>query len=300
MQIVWLGQGGLMLVSKKNKILVDPYMSNALKKVDKGLKRKVRVRKKFFKLKPDVIVLTNCHPDHTDMKTLSKFLKKKKTGVTVLSCENSFKELISTKDCNKANHIMFGEGDEWSLNTLHIKAIKARTDDRTAFGLLITDSTDGKKYYIASNTLYNEAIIDEIPKELYAAFIPISGTYGCMNTQDAERFAKRLDADFVVPINYGMFDTLDPDNFKCLGKVVPKPFRAIEFNILSVQSLFAPKVFDRKFNEKEAEKVQEEKEQAADSQLKPTVQPVIEPAKQPVTTTDKVDPVAEIDLSKDL
>lgn len=251
MQIVWLGQGGLMLVSKKNKVLVDPYMSDALKKIDKGLKRKVRVKKKFFKLKPDVIILTNCHPDHTDTKTLSKFLKKK-SDITVLSCENAFRELVGTKDCSKANHIMFGEGDEWTFNNIHIKAIKARTDDRSAFGLLITDTTDGRKYYIASNTLYNEAIISEVPKEIFAAFVPISGTYGCMNVQDAERFAKKLDADFVVPINYGMFDTMKPDSFKCLGKVVPQPFRAIEFNILPVQSLFAPKVFDRQFNEKES------------------------------------------------
>lgn len=259
MQIVWLGQGGLMLVSKKNKILIDPYLSNALKKVDKGLKRKFRVKKKFLKVKPDIIILTNCHPDHTDTKTLSKLLKKR-SGVTVLSCENAFRTLVDTKDCSKANHVMFGEGDEWSFNSLHIRGIKARTDDRTAFGLLITDFSDNRKYYVASNTLYNEEIIEQVPKELYAAFVPVSGTFGCMNMQDAERFSKKLDADFVVPINYGMFDSLDPDQFKCLGKVVPKPFRAIEFNILSVQSLFAPKVFDKNFNEKEQKA--EEKEQA--------------------------------------
>lgn len=250
MQIVWLGQGGLMLVSNKNKILIDPYMTNSLRKIDKSLKRRVKIKKKYFRLKPDIIILTNSHPDHTDTHTLVKFLKKKKKRIIVLSCENSFKTVADARGCKKANHIMFGEGDEWTFDNLHILAVKARTDDRSAFGLLITDSTDGKKYYISSNTLYNEEIINSLPKDIHAAFLPISGDYGCMNMVDAQRFAKKLDAEFVVPINYGMFDKIDPDEFKCAGKIIPNPFRAIEFNILALQSLFAPRVFDRNFNEK--------------------------------------------------
>ena len=225
-------------------------MTNSLRKIDKSLKRRVKVKKKYFRLKPDIIALTNSHPDHTDTHTLVKYLKKKKKRVIVLSCENAFKNVADARGCKKANHIMFGEGDEWTFDNLHILAVKARTDDRSAFGLLITDSTTGKKYYISSNTLYNEEIINSLPKDIEVAFIPISGDYGCMNMVDAQRFAKKLDAEYVVPINYGMFDKIDPDEFNCPGKIVPNPFRVIEFNILAVQSLFAPRVLDRNFNEK--------------------------------------------------
>ena len=250
MQFIWLGQGGLMIVSHKNKILVDPYMTNSLKKVDKTLKRRVRVKKKFFKVKPDIMVLTNSHPDHTDPHTLKKYLKSKRKRILVLSCENSFNSIADTKGCKRANHIMFGEGDEWTYDNLHFLAVKARTDDRSAFGLLLTDNEDGKKYYISSNTLYNEEIISSLPKDLYAAFLPISGDYGCMNMVDAERFARKLDAEFVVPINYGMFDKIDPEKFNCVGKIMPNPFKVIEFNPLMLQSLFQPRVLDRNFNEK--------------------------------------------------
>ena len=252
LQIVWLGQGGLMLVSQKHKLLIDPYLTNTLKKLDKRMKRRVGIKKKYFKLKPDIILLTNSHPANTDEKTLVKFIKKrrkKKERLTVLSCESSFGSIFSNKEYKRANHIMFGEGDEWTIENMHIKAVKARTNDRSAFGVLVTDLADGKKYYIAANTLYNEEIISSLPSDIFAAFIPISGTYGCMNRLDAQRFATRLEATYVVPINYGMFDKVDPEEFVCVGRVIPKPFKVISFNITPV-STTTQNVFDRKFNEK--------------------------------------------------
>lgn len=252
MQIVWLGQGGLMLVSQRHKLLIDPYLTNTLKKLDRRMKRRVGIKKKYFKLKPDIILLTNSHPAHTDEKTLVRFIKKrrkKKNRLTVLSCESSFGTIFSNKEYKRANHIMFGEGDEWTIENMHIKAVKARTNDRSAFGVLVTDLTDGKKYYIASNTLYNEEIIDSLPSNIYAAFIPISGTYGCMNRLDAQRFAARLEADFVVPIAYGMFDKINPEEFVCEGRIIPKPFKVISFNTAYPKAP-TQNVFDRKFNEK--------------------------------------------------
>ncbi len=252
MQIVWLGQGGLMMVSQKHKLLIDPYLTNTLKKLDKRMKRRVGIKKKYFKLKPDIILLTNSHPANTDEKTLVRFIKqrrKKKDRLTVLSCESSFGSIFSNKEYKRANHIMFGEGDEWTIENMHIKAVKARTNDRSAFGVLVTDLSDCKKYYIAANTLYNEEIINSLPSDIFAAFIPISGTYGCMNRLDAQRFATRLEATYVVPINYGMFDKIDPEEFVCVGRVIPKPFKVISFNITPV-STTTQNVFDRRFNEK--------------------------------------------------
>ena len=280
MQIVWLGQGGLMLVSQRHKLLVDPYLTNTLKKLDNRMKRRVGIKKKYFKLKPDIILLTNSHPAHTDEKTLVKFIKKrrkKKDRLSVLSCESSFGSMFSKKEYKRANHIMFGEGDEWTIENMHIKAVKARTNDRSAFGVLVTDLNDGKKYYIASNTLYNEEIISSLPNDIFAAFLPISGTYGCMNRLDAQRFAARLEAKFVVPISYGMFDKINPSEFVCEGRIIPKPFKVISFN---TEYTKAPtqNVFDRKFNEKLSPeqvdaivKAKAEKKKGAVKKAEPTV-----------------------------
>ena len=256
MQIVWLGQGGLMLVSQRHKLLIDPYMTNELKKIDKKFRRRIGIKKKYFKLKPDLILLTNSNPDHTDEKTLAKFIKKhksKKNRLPILCCERTYNALHHNKEYKKANHIMFGTGDEWTFENMHILAVRASTADRSAFGVIITDLLDGKKYYIASNTLYNEEIISSLPSDIYVAFIPISGTYGCMNRVDAQRFAARIDSTYVVPINYGMFDNVNPQEFICQGRVIPKPFKAIFFDPNNARP---PKkrVLDRRFNEKKQQK----------------------------------------------
>lgn len=265
MKILWLGQGGLLFVSEKKKILVDPYLSNSLKKVDKSLARRIRINKKLFRVRPDIIVLTNSHPDHTDIKTLSKYLGRgKRNKITVLCSESAFNLMNDVKDCAKGNRIMFSEGDEWTLDYLRIRGVKAKTDDKSAFGIIITDSKESKSYYVASNTLYNEQVIEAIPKDsLFASFIPVSGTNSCMNMDDAIRFARKINAEYSIPFHYGMFDKIDPDKFVVPGKLIPRPYRAIEFNILPIQPLFAPRVFDRRFNEKKIKS----KEKALDSTL---------------------------------
>ncbi|MBO5287293.1 MAG: MBL fold metallo-hydrolase [Clostridia bacterium] len=296
MEIMWLGQGGLLFASGKKKILVDPYLSDSLRKIDRSLKRRFRVNKKLYRVVPDIIVLTNSHPDHTDVKTVSKYLSKKtKTKITVLSCENSFRELVEIKECAKANHIMFSEGDEWTLENLHLKAVKARTDDRSAFGLVITDSTDGKVYYIASNTLYNKAVLEDAPKEPYCAFVPISGAFGCMNMADALRFAEQVNAEFVIPINYGMFDTINASKeFVAPGKIIPRPYKPVEFNLLNVQSLFTPKVFDSKFNEKVKKKKGKEVEEPVTTGPTITDEVYTPPTEVTVPKTEVTTPKTEV------
>ena len=42
MKTVWLGQGGLLIISGKLKIVVDPYLSNSMRLVDKTMKRRVK------------------------------------------------------------------------------------------------------------------------------------------------------------------------------------------------------------------------------------------------------------------
>ena len=70
MKTIWLGQGGLLIVSGKLKVVVDPYLSNSMRQVDKTMKRRLKVDKHFLKIKPDMIILTNSHPDHADMVTI--------------------------------------------------------------------------------------------------------------------------------------------------------------------------------------------------------------------------------------
>ncbi|MBO5212732.1 MAG: MBL fold metallo-hydrolase [Clostridia bacterium] len=227
MKIVWLGQGGLLMVSGKKRILVDPYLSNSCAKNDKNMSRRVRVKKKFLRCKPDMIILTNSHPDHTDIKTISSILYKSRKRITVLACENSFRILESSDIKSRYTRVMFGEGDEWTFENILIKGIRAKTDDKTSFGFTLDDEMSEKRFYYSGNTLYSKYVIDQIPSGIDTAFIPISGEYGCMNIYDAARFAIDTGAKNIVPISFGMFDSIDPQRLISPNTVIPKIYKII-------------------------------------------------------------------------
>ena len=249
MKVMWIGHGGLLFVSGKNKILIDPYLSDSLKAQNKLLKRRKAIKGKLFKIRPDVIILTSSHPDRTDFKTIRKFENKRKGSYTptILACESSFKIASESWKLKKANNIMFEKGLEWTIGDVTISAVGAKTDDRSAFGVIITDNSDGKKYYIASNTLYSEELLSELPDDLFAAFIPISGSFGSMNILDAARFAKALNAQYTIPVQYGMFDKLKADQFIVGGRIIPTIYKIIDFDTGSGDSSVG---LDYRYNEK--------------------------------------------------
>ena len=115
MKIIWLGQSGLLFVSGNKKIVVDPYLSDSLKKIDKRMYRGMKLNKKFFRVKPDIIVLTNSHPDHTDITTLTSYLRKSKKPVTLLCSEASYAKVEDAKIRGRYNNVMFCDGSEWTL-----------------------------------------------------------------------------------------------------------------------------------------------------------------------------------------
>ena len=227
MKHIWLGQGGLLLISGKLRIVIDPYLSNSMRSVDRTMKRKVKIKRKFLKVKPDMLILTNSHPDHADMATVKKYLYKTRKRTVVLASEKAYHKLYSERIAGRYTNVMFEEGDEWTLGHLLVKGVRCKTDDKTAFGVIIEDSYTNKQIYVAGNTLYNKYLVQELPKDIDVAYVPISGQYSTMNIDDAERFAKDLSAKVVVPFHFGMFDNVNPKKFDCENKILPKPYEVI-------------------------------------------------------------------------
>ena len=227
MKHIWLGQGGLLLISGKLRIVIDPYLSNSMRSVDRTMKRKVKIKRKFLKVKPDMLILTNSHPDHADMATVKKYLYKTRKRTVVLASEKAYHKLYSERIAGRYTNVMFEEGDEWTLGHLLVKGVRCKTDDKTAFGVIIEDSYTNKQIYVAGNTLYNKYLVQELPKDIDVAYVPISGQYSTMNINDAERFAKDLSAKVVVPFHFGMFDNVNPKKFDCENKILPKPYEVI-------------------------------------------------------------------------
>ncbi len=227
MKITYIGQAGLLIEKNGAKILVDPYLSNSVVKVNPRNYRRQPIDESLLKITPDAIILTHDHIDHTDEETLVHYLgKETEKPILVLGSRSAYKKALSFK--NYHNYVEFPPHTEWSDFGLKFSSVKAEHSDFEAIGVIIEDGD--KKYYITGDTLYNEDIFKDIPDDIYALFLPINGLGNNMNKTDAARFAKKVAAKFTVPFHVGMFDEFTAEDFECENKIIPEIYKEIKFN----------------------------------------------------------------------
>ncbi len=224
MKVTWLGQAGLLFESDNVKIMIDPYLSDSCGEVNPSSKRREPVDEKIFDIKPDVIILTHDHLDHTDEKTLTHFLNDE-SSVLVLASKNSWQHVRTVFGGNN-NYVMFNRGTVWTFKDIQFTAVKAEHSDDFAIGVIIDDGN--KKYYITGDTLFNKSILEDIPPDIDTVFLPVNGKGNNMNFDDASCFAFLVNARHSVPMHFGMFDSLNPELFKADNRVIPHIFREVE------------------------------------------------------------------------
>ena len=222
MKITYLGQAGLMFETESSVIMIDPYLSDSVKMVNPKNYRRLPIDKSYLEIKPDVIIFTHNHLDHYDPETVGHFITSE-TKVTVLAPKSVWDEVRKIGGDN--NYVLFNRHTQWSENGMRFTATYAEHSDPTPIGVIIYDGK--KKYYITGDTLYNEEIFEDIPDDIYALFLPVNGVGNNMNMTDAARFAKRINAEKVVPLHIGMFDELSADDFECDKKVIAEIYKEI-------------------------------------------------------------------------
>ena len=70
MKIIFLGQNGILIESKKSTFVIDPYLSDSVAKTEPQNVRRQKIDERFLKIKPDVVLITHSHADHYDEETL--------------------------------------------------------------------------------------------------------------------------------------------------------------------------------------------------------------------------------------
>ena len=219
MKVTWLGQAGLLFEIGKIKIIVDPYLSDNCQKVNPKSVRKIPVNDKFLALKPDVLILTHKHLDHTDPETLKYYLENDEE-ITVLAPKGTWEIVREFK--GNHNYVMFNRQTEFTAEGICFKAVYAEHSDENAIGVCF--EYDKKVFYVTGDTLYNNRIFDELPKHINYVFLPVNGKGNNMNIKDAERFAKKCRAKNIVPIHWGMFDDLSESDVKMENSVILTPY----------------------------------------------------------------------------
>lgn len=222
-KIIWLGQAGLLFDFNGLKIMIDPYLSDSVEKINPKNYRRVQVLKSLFDIKPDVMVFTHNHLDHYDPETAARFITVE-TKITVLAPTSVWSDVRRVGEDN--NYVLFNRHTEWTERGICFTAVKAEHSDSSAIGVIIDDGC--RKYYVTGDTLYNEEIFSGLPDDIYAVFLPVNGVGNNMNMADAARFAKRVGAKKTVPIHTGMFDEIDVMDFKCENRVIPVIYKEIE------------------------------------------------------------------------
>ena len=223
MKVTWLGQAGLMFETNGKIIIVDPYLSDSVEKIEPQNKRRVPVDGKFLDIKPDIIVLTHNHLDHTDPDTLKHYLGEN-SEILVLASGNAWQNVRKVFGGNN-NYVMFNRHSEWTEGNIKFTAVKADHSDEHAIGFIM--EAEGKKYYVTGDTLYNKSIFSDLPEEIDYVFLPVNGRGNNMNMEDGKRFCQRIGAK-AVPLHCGLFDDLDMNKFGYENKVIPEFYKEIK------------------------------------------------------------------------
>lgn len=222
MKVTWLGQAGLLLQKDDFTIMIDPYLSDSVERVNPQNYRRHPVDETFFDIKPDVLLFTHNHRDHYDPETVARLLAPH-SNITVLAPFSVWREVNKFGEGN--NYVMFNRHTTWTQGNIEFAAVKAEHSDLNAIGVIIDDGT--RKFYITGDTLFNEEIFADVPKDIFAIFLPVNGQGNNMNMTDANRFCEKINPKVAVPVHCGMFDSIDMNLFAYKNKVVPEIYKEV-------------------------------------------------------------------------
>ena len=222
MKVTWLGQAGLLFDNGSFKIMIDPYFSDSVGRIDGKKHRRIPVPTDALTIEPDVLIFTHDHSDHYDHETAELLLGIGRSTKTVLAPRSAWEKARMLGGDH--NYVLLDRGCEWTERGFRFTSVGAVHSDPCAIGVVIHDLSDGRKFYVTGDTLYSHKILSELPEEIDAIFLPINGSGNNMNKSDAERFAASVGARVAIPYHVGMMDELCPEIFELKSRLILTPF----------------------------------------------------------------------------
>lgn len=195
-----LGQSGYLLKTEHSEILIDPYLSDSVNRVE-GRSRLLPLPMKPSEIFCDAVICTHDHLDHLDPDTVTEIDAKQLFLTT-----NGGKETL--RRLGKENVIAMNQGESVKLGDFEITAVFAEHTVE-AFGVII--KAEGKTLYFSGDTLYHERLFDIASYAPDVTLICINGRLGNMNVEEALVTAKKIGAKLNIPNHYDMFASNSED-----------------------------------------------------------------------------------------
>ena len=232
--IWWLGQSGFLVVTPGISILFDPYLSGSLtNKYASTDKPHVRVTEQVIdpaKLTGiDIITSSHNHTDHLDAETLHPLFEANPQAK--LLCPRANRDFIldrlGAEHAERLVELNAGEAIELSGTTFHGITAAHNKVDRDEVGnckfMGFVAEIGELSLYHSGDTLLHEGLEESL--KAFApdiAFLPINGNKperrvaGNLNSEEAAKLGRSIDAGLVIPHHFDMFEfnTADPADFE--------------------------------------------------------------------------------------
>ncbi len=203
MKIQWIGQSGYIIQTAATKIVIDPYLSDAVNRVA-GRARMVAAPIKPENLTADAVICTHNHLDHLDVDAV-----KDMPANTHFITTGEGSEMLHSLGQNNVSVLRIG--DCISIGDIEIIAVYAKHTVE-AFGVIL--KAEGQTWYFSGDTLFDEKLYEIAAYQPDMTFICINGKLGNMNVEEAVCVAKHIGAKLNVPNHYGMFASNTEDPYK--------------------------------------------------------------------------------------
>jgi L-ascorbate metabolism protein UlaG (beta-lactamase superfamily) len=243
----WLGQSGYLLQWQGRRVLIDPYLSDSLtKKYEHTHKPHIRMSERVIDpaLLKNISIVTSSHnhTDHLDAETLIPILNNNPGIFFVIPEANrSFVSQRVQSDNNFPLGLDAGQSltlDGFTFHAIPAKHNEIETDENGFCKYLGYVIEFGPwKIYHSGDTLWYDKMVSLLkPFNVDVAILPINGNdparevAGNLNTREAAELGKKLNAKWVIPCHYDMFqfNTADVKEFEKEAKTIGQPYKVLQ------------------------------------------------------------------------
>ncbi|MCK0133478.1 metal-dependent hydrolase [Arenibacter sp. S6351L] len=207
MQITFLGHSSLLIVTGGKRLLVDPFISG---------NDKVKGKIDIEDLKPDYILVTHAHQDHTlDVEEIGKMSNA--TVVSNYEIATYFENKgLKAHPMNHGGNWKFDFGTLKYVNAIHTSSFADGTYGGQPGGFIL--SSEGKHIYIAGDTaLTMDMKLIPMSFQLDLAVLPIGDNF-TMGVDDALLASDFVECPRILGYHYDTFGYIIIDHKESIQK----------------------------------------------------------------------------------